>query len=103
MSDSRVSFVEEVDIAGRSGLGSGQMMRMVTSADYLHVHPLRMQPRDGTEANGLFFLCPSSRHTPDWVNEPKRELCGGWWFGESYPLNGSDRCEPGLPESPPAK
>src|SRR5215471_576483 len=39
MSDSRVSFVEEVDIAGRSGLGSGQMMRMVTSADYLHVHP----------------------------------------------------------------
>jgi hypothetical protein len=51
MGYSRVLFVKEEGIAVGDGTGSQQLMRMVTSADYLHVHPLRMQPRDGTEAN----------------------------------------------------
>ncbi len=64
MSDSRISFVEEVDVTMGDGLSSGQVMRMVTSADYLHVHPLRMQPRDGTEAYGLLSFLPLEEARP---------------------------------------
>jgi len=43
-------FMEKENIAGKSRAGICQLLRMFTSADHLHVHPLRMQPRDGTEA-----------------------------------------------------
>jgi hypothetical protein len=47
MSYARVSLieVEEITMRGRTGR---QQLRMFTFTDYLHVHPLRMQARDGT-------------------------------------------------------
>src|SRR6266851_2593756 len=47
---SSTCFMEKENIAGKSRAGICQLLRMFTSADHLHVHPLRMQPRDGTEA-----------------------------------------------------
>ena len=73
MGDSRVFFVEEVNVAVRNGLGSSQMMWMVIPTDYLHVHPLRMQPRDGTEANDYFFFAPQAGRPQTGHIEPKRD------------------------------
>ncbi|SRR6266568_4266914 len=47
---------------------------MVTSADYLHVHPLRMQPRDGTEANEFSSSLPLDEMEPRLSKSPEREL-----------------------------
>ena len=43
-------FIEKENIAEKSWLGICQLLRMFTSANDLHMHPLRMQPRDGIEA-----------------------------------------------------
>jgi len=48
---SRAPFIEKVNIAGKSWAGICHLMRMFTSADELHLHPLRMQSRDETEAD----------------------------------------------------
>ncbi len=61
---SSVFFVEKEDIARKTWAGIHLLLRMLTSADHLHVHPLRMQPRDGTEANEVFVLHPSTRGIP---------------------------------------
>jgi len=45
----RVFFIEKKDVAVRGRTSSQQLMRMVTSADYLHVYPpergLVMEPK----------------------------------------------------------
>ncbi|PYT61799.1 MAG: hypothetical protein DMG35_08625 [Acidobacteria bacterium] len=61
---SSIFFIKEENLTGGNRLGAEQLLRTVTSVDYLHVHPLRMQPRDGTEANQVFILCPSTRQIP---------------------------------------
>jgi hypothetical protein len=58
MRHASVFFIEKEDIAGKSRAGIRQLMRLLTSADHLHVHPLRMQPRDETEANEFLFFAP---------------------------------------------
>jgi hypothetical protein len=47
---SSVFLVEKENIARKSRAGIYQLLWMFTSANHLHMHPLRMQPRDGTEA-----------------------------------------------------
>ncbi len=90
MSDSRISFVEEVDVTVGDGLGSGQMMRMVTSTDYLHVHPLRMQPRDGTEAYEIFCSLPLEEAGPRLGKLGRSEMSAeASGSANLYPLNGS--------------
>lgn len=54
MGHSRILFVKEEDIAVRHGARRQQLLRIVTSADHLHVHPLRMQPRDGPKLLSFF-------------------------------------------------
>jgi hypothetical protein len=52
---SGVFFVEKEYIAWIGWAGIRQLMRLLTSTDQLHVHPLRMQPREGTEAVDCYF------------------------------------------------
>ena len=56
--DSGVFFVEKIDITRKCWAGIRQMMRLLTSADQLQVHPLRMQPRCGNEAISFLFFAP---------------------------------------------
>jgi hypothetical protein len=63
---------------------------MVTSADYLHVHPLRMQPRDGTEANEFSSSLPLDEMEPRLSKSPERELTCGWQPGTRYPMHGKE-------------
>ncbi len=53
-----ILFIKEEDVARKRGTGIWHLLRMVTSADRLHVHPLRMQPRDGTEAYQILIFAP---------------------------------------------
>ncbi len=48
--DSSVFFVKKENIARKSRTGIRQLLRLFISSHHLHMHPLRMQPRDGTEA-----------------------------------------------------
>jgi len=45
-----VFFVKKENIARKSRTGIGQLLRLIISSHHLHMHPLRMQPRGGTEA-----------------------------------------------------
>jgi hypothetical protein len=73
---------------------------MVTSADYLHVHPLRMQPRDGTEAKEFSSSLPLDEPEPRLSKSPERELTCGWQSGTRYPRHGK---ETGSYKAPPEK
>src|SRR5258707_13544585 len=64
MGYARPLLIEKENIAGKRRAGTPQMLWIFTSADNLHVHPLRMQPRDGTEAFRFSNLCPPTRHIP---------------------------------------
>jgi hypothetical protein len=47
---SSIFFVEKENIARKSSARICQLLWMFTSAHHLHMHPLRMPPRDGTQA-----------------------------------------------------
>jgi hypothetical protein len=67
MGYSGIFFVKEEKIARINWAGIRQLMRLITSTDQLHVHPLRMQPRGGTEALKYFSFHPFTgriAHTP---------------------------------------
>ena len=70
---SRVLFVEEVNIARKCRAGIRQLMRLLTSADNLHMHPLRMRPGAGTKAVEFSILCPSTRRVPQIGYSVKQE------------------------------
>ena len=61
---SSVFFVEKENIARKSRARICQLLWMFTSANHLHMHPLRMQPRDGTEASEFPAFRPSTRRIP---------------------------------------
>lgn len=48
-------------------------MRMGTSADPLHVHPLRMQPRDAPKLLSFFVLTPLDEAGPRLGKSPEGE------------------------------
>src|SRR5437879_10961130 len=76
-------------------------MRMCTSADHLHLHPLRMRPRAETEADEFSILRPSTRRSPDRALSQvvKTEDCS---LSDSYPYRTArPRRGPELPESSP--
>src|SRR5467141_3702609 len=62
---SGIFFVEKENIARKCCLRIRQLMRMCTSADHLHLHPLRMRPRAETEADEFSILRPSTKRSPD--------------------------------------
>src|SRR5260221_13812186 len=73
MGYSSTLLIEKENIAGKRRAGTAQMLWMFTSADNLHVHPLRMQPRDGIEAFSFSNLRPSTRHIPQMEKTARQE------------------------------
>src|SRR5260370_41246201 len=55
VSRSSAFFIKKENIAGRNEAENFEMMRLTTSADHLQLDPLRIQPRDRTEADLNFY------------------------------------------------
>jgi len=55
---SGILFVEDKNLAPNCRAGIRQVLRMLTPADQLHVHPLRMQSRYPAEASRFSFCSP---------------------------------------------
>src|SRR5947208_17160646 len=61
---SSVFFVEKENVARKTRARICQLLWMFISANHLHMHPLRMQPRNGTEASEFPAFRPSTRRIP---------------------------------------
>jgi len=76
-------FVKEKNFAPSSSAGIRQMLRMLTPADQLHMHPLRMQSRYAAEATRFSFCSPLLEAcSPVGVTVRQKAGKEGGWLGD---------------------